>query len=93
MANNNGIETNPEVLRSVASSIIAYGHCQCDIISEYLHQMSSLSQEIEIEGFQMSIEAIAEWSRRMEEIKADGEHFAQFLNDKANYLDSLHNSK
>lgn len=93
MANYNSIDTNPEVLRNVASSIVTYGNCQCNIISEYLRQMSGLSGEIDIQGFSMCLEAIGMWSRRMEEIKADAEQFAQFLNDKADMLDAIHNAK
>ena len=83
----NYIDSNPEALRNVASTIVTYTTLQYNIIHEYLKQMNSLYQEIETQRFQEILEAIQEWSRRMDELRVQGEGFAAFLNNKADMLD------
>lgn len=93
MASNYDINTNPEALRGIASSIVTYTTVQYDIIRTYLMQMSSQENEITLQKYQLCLEAIAEWLRRMEELKQEGENFAAFLNKKADDLDMLNSMR
>ena len=83
------IDTNPQALRNAASSIRAYTMCQDDILSKYLTEMNSLCGDIEISGYQMFIEAIVSMKNRMDELRSEGEAFAQFLENRANMLDGI----
>lgn len=83
------IDTNPEALRIVASSISSYLATQNDIIRTYLNQMTSLTEDIQVSSFQMLIEAISQWLNRMEELRSNGEEFAHWLNEKADMLESF----
>jgi len=85
----NSIDTNPQALRNAASSVRAYTACQQDIVSQYLIQMNSLYSDIEISGYQMCIEAIAAMKNRMDELRNEGEGFAQFLENRADMLDGI----
>lgn len=90
MAGTNSIDTNPEALRSIASSIITYTSLQYDIIRTYLGSMTSLEGEINIRSYQQRLEAIGEWLKTMDRLRADGESFAAWLNSKADVLDALY---
>ena len=92
MAQGINIETNPAALRSVASSINAYTTVQHNIMSQYSIQMSTLCEEIQVAGFKDALAAIAEWTRRMEDLQADGNAYANFLNQKADMLEHFQNS-
>lgn len=83
----NIIDSNPEALRNAASSIVTYATLQYNIIYDYLMQMNSLYYEIETQHFHEILEAIQEWSKRMDELRVQGEEFAAFLNNKADMLD------
>ena len=85
----NSIHTNPEALRSIASSIRTYTICQCNAISDYLKEMADLKGDINIQSYQLCLEAISEWRKTMEQIKSDGDSFAAWLEEKANILDEL----
>lgn len=82
------ISTNPEAMRAIASSVKAYGFCQCDIVNTYLRQMGSLQEDISLPSFQQCLEAIFQISSQLEELKTDCESFAVFLEERASYLES-----
>ena len=93
MAGTNSIDTNPEALRSIASSINTYTSLQYDIIRTYLGRMTSLEGDIDIQSYQLRLEAIAEWLKTMDRLRVDGENFAVWLNSKADMLDELYKGK
>lgn len=83
------IDTNPEALRTISSSVSSYLATQNEIIRSYLTRMTALTEEIQIQKYQMFIEAISSWLNRMEELRSDGEEFASWLNEKANMLEQF----
>jgi uncharacterized protein YukE len=85
----NTIDTNPEALRSISSSVRTYTTLQYDIIRTYLQQMSALSSDIQVTKYQQILEAISEWVKKMDELKTEGEAFAAFLDQKANVLEEM----
>lgn len=93
MASSNSIDTNPEALRGIASSVIAYTTCQYDIIRTYLNQMTAQENDIDLQSYRMCLEAIGEWLNRMNTLKSEGEQFAAFLNNKADTLDTFRGSR
>lgn len=87
------IDTNPAALRSVASSVKTYLGLQREIMQSYLRQMSGLAQDLQVQSFQMNLEAIAAWLNRMGELQAEGERFATFLEQKATALETFQNQR
>ena len=85
----NSIHTNPEALRSIASSVQTYTNLQYDTISRYLKGMSGLVDDINLQSYRMALEAIDEWLKCMDRLRTDGEGFAAWLNEKAQTLDDL----
>ncbi len=88
---NHNIDSNPEAMRSIASSVITYTTLQHQIIRTYLQEMASLAGDIQSNGYNILLEAISEWVKRMDELKSEGEEFAAFLNHKADILEERQN--
>lgn len=89
MAGTYSIDTNPEALRSIASSITTYTTLQYNIIQQYLGAMTAQAGDINIQSYQLCLEAIGEWLKTMDRLRTDGEAFCAWLNSKADVLDDL----
>ena len=89
MANYETIETNPQALRNIASAIRSYTMCQVNTIEEYLKLISVEDCEITVQSYQEAILAIRTWLTRMEELKQEGDSFAQYLCDRAEAIENM----
>lgn len=82
------IETNPAVLRTIASNVVTYAYCQEETINIYLRQMAGQQQYISTEKFNQNLVLIADMKRAMENMRVEAEKFASFLNEKAIMLEN-----
>ena len=89
MAHYETIDTNPQALRNIASAIRLYTQYQVNIVQEYLQLISMEDSEIAVDAYQEAISEIRNWLARMEEIKQEGDSFAQYLCDRADAIDKM----
>jgi len=85
----NFVNTKPQALRGIASSIVTHSILQTRTLTDCLNVLAAETGEIEIQSYQMNVEAISAHVRRMEELQGDIKRFADILNQKAAELDAL----
>ena len=89
MAHYETIDTNPQALRNIASAIRSYTICQVNTVDEYLKLISAEDCEITVSSYQEAILAIRTWLTRMEELKKQGDAFAQYLWERADMIEQI----